>query len=64
MNNNNNNELPSSAIRSVSSGGESVTVDGQVIKAEDRNARNNDKSNIACRRTRPTFGRIVFKGIY
>ena len=61
---NKNQDLPTAAIRSVSSGGESVTVDGQVIKAEERHARNTSKSNIACRRTRPTFGRITFKGIY
>jgi len=60
----NNNDLPTAAIRSVSSGGESVSVDGQVIKAEERYQRNNDKSNIACRRVRPLVGRITFRGIY
>ena len=57
-------DLPARAITSVSSGGESISVDNGAIKAQDRYEQNNDLRNIACRRVRPTFGRILFRGIY
>ena len=61
--NNQNQDIPIRSIRSITSAGESVSIDGSSMKAEDRDKRNNDKANIACRRVRPTFGRIVFRGI-
>ena len=40
-------------IQSVSAGGESVTIDTEAAKAEQRSQRNNSLKNVANRRVRP-----------
>ena len=45
-------------VQSVSSGGESVTIDTNARKAEERYEASKDLTNIANRRVRKTFGAI------
>ena len=46
-------------VQSVSSGGESVTIDVNSQKAEQRYEESKDLTNIANRRVRKTFGAIT-----
>ncbi len=46
-------------IKSVSAGGESVTIDTNAAKAQDRYENSKDLTNIVNRRVRKTFGAIV-----
>lgn len=46
-------------VTSVSSGGESVSIDVNAAKAADRYEQSKDLTNIANRRVRKTFGAII-----
>ena len=46
-------------VQSVSSGGESVTLDTNAKKAADRYRESQDLTNIVNRRVRKTFGAII-----
>ena len=46
-------------VQSVSSGGESVTLDTNARKADERYEQSKDLTNIANRRVRKTFGAIT-----
>ena len=46
-------------VTSVSAGGESVSLDTNAVKAEDRYEQSKDLTNIANRRVRKTFGAII-----
>jgi len=51
-------------LKSVSAGGESVSYDTNAAKANARAMRNSDITSQAAGKTRPTFGKIKFRGIY
>ena len=51
-------------VKSVSAGGESVTVDNNAAKADERACNLRDKQRIANRQVRPFTGKILFRGIY
>ena len=46
-------------VKSVSAGGESVTIDTNAAKAADRYEQSKNLTNIVNRRVRKTFGAIV-----
>lgn len=51
----NDNNQDEQYVQSVTSGGESVTLDTEARKASQRAANNDDRTNIANRRVRPYF---------
>ena len=53
-----------SRIQSVSSGGESVTLDTNALKEDEREERNSDLTNIANRQVRPYFFRVKIRSPY
>ena len=50
-------------VRSVSADGESVTIDTNAAKADDRAEKNDNLTNIANRRVRPYFQSVRMRSL-